>query len=213
MKSAQNSVLACLFNAHLLYASPILEQRQSPAQWLNNADFSSQQGYTTPTAKSGPMGPPGSDNFDNGYLSATDGSTWLAQTYSDQYNPAEYIWVQDDANTANCLINLHYMQGDGCISVKGSSCEATAGSSKILNARVGMQLSGDDSSSLQAASSAIVGSNVNSNMDGSDKKGMSSGGVTLYHNDMTTRTQMISTGNQPGWYGQVGINFGGGEKC
>jgi hypothetical protein len=41
--------------------------------------------------------------------------------------PGSYIWAQEDTNTANCLIDLHYLQDELCISVEGSSLRGYQG--------------------------------------------------------------------------------------
>lgn len=71
-----------------------------------------------------------------------------------------YTWAQDDVNVANCLINLHYTQDDACISVAGSECEQYAKGSMIINSWVGAsayRFNADDSDTLQAASTAFLG--------------------------------------------------------
>lgn len=82
-------------------------------------------------------------------------------------------------NTANCLMNLHYTQGDACTSVVGSECEADKGTSHILNALMteAGQLSSDDSDTLQAASSNMVEMTVSSGYQ--DKGGIPMGFVAL----------------------------------
>ena len=106
-----------------------------------------------------------------------DGGTWQA-CWDQPPQGVGYYWTQDDTNTANCLINLHYTQKDVCISVAGSECEAGKGTSHILNAYGnGDQLSSDDSDTLQTASSNMVGMTVSSGY--SDNSGLSMGVVRL----------------------------------
>ena len=99
-----------------------------------------------------------------GCVIATTDSTWTATTFNSVANPAEYIWLEDDATTASCLIHLHDVQKDECISVRGSVCEANKGTSKILNARLhsGGSLTAEESSTFQKASRALIGARINS---------------------------------------------------
>ena len=104
---------------------------------------------------------------EEGCVIATTDSTWTAITFNSIPDRAEYIWLEDDATTASCLIRLHDVQDDECISVRGSVCEANKGTSKILNARLhysssGGSLTAEESSTFQKASRALIGSRVNS---------------------------------------------------
>lgn len=99
-----------------------------------------------------------------GCVGTSDNSKWIAMTQDHVEHPAEYVWLEDDARTANCLIRLHHFQQDECISVRGSVCEAEKGTSKILNARVhgGLgSLASDEYRALQEASLALIGTAVN----------------------------------------------------
>jgi len=148
-----------------------------------------------------------------GWLSASDGSSWVASTGAE----GDYAFIQDDATAANCLVNLHFTQDDACISLAGSECAANAGTSKILNVRAMNQgtdgpfdgwrrLTSDDSAAIQAAISAMVRGNVNPSpeigvridwYDFGDKKWSDTPGV----------------GNVPTEHGSVAVQFGGSEQC
>ena len=129
-----------------------------------------------------------------------DGGTWRACWDQPPQNGG-YYWTQDDTNTANCLINLHYTQKDACISVAGSACEAGKGTSHILNAwmAVANQLSADDYDTLQAASSNMVGMTVSSGY--SDDSGLSMGVVVLSRIGPNTALSSLD------------IRFDGDEAC
>ena len=192
------AVAAVTFSAHLIQASPLLRQRDGAIQWLNNADFFSEFENTVSTLGSGSAAPP-----DNNYLTASDGSIWVVYTRNASFDPAFYVWQQNDTNTLNCLTNLHFTQDDDCVSVKGSECEAGAGTSKILNARTLSQLSSQNSKAIQVAISALVGATVNSGEDG----------VNLYRIDASHSTEYIRQGNQPEKDGGIDVVFGCGEQC
>lgn len=209
MSSPQVSIAAvALLSAHLLHAVPIMEERQSSIQWYSGGDFYSRFNYQAP--QSDGAYPPGTQC---GYQTATDDASWVLSTANSNDNPAQYVWTQDDATTANCLINLHFTQGDSCISVQGSECESGAGSSKILIAvgffptssgDAGSQLSSDDSDALQAASSALVGATVNS---------APGAGVQIIRIDPSDKTADIQQGDVPAEHGGVQISFGGDNQC
>ena len=112
-----------------------------------------------------------------------------------------YYWTQDDTKTANCLINLHWIQSDACISVVGSECEAGKGTSQILNAWMAeaYSLSFDDSNTLQTASNNMVGETVSSGY--ADNNGLSMGAVGL------TRVGQNSAA------AQLEIRFDGDQGC
>ena len=144
--------------------------------------------------------PPGCcDGYDENDCYSTKGTADSGDDWELCFGKGDYVWLQDDANTANCLTNLHYTQDDACISVAGSSCEAGKGTSKILNAQVSYiigskQIDSADSDAIQSASNALVGSSVDS---GSDLDG----GVTLAH------------AGQNGEYVNILFRFGGGQQC
>lgn len=144
---------------------------------------------------------------------ATDNSTWTAMTYSHNgISPAEYLWEADDATTASCLITLHHKQKTKCISVRGSECEANAGTSKILNARLFEESDGrltvEDSAALQAASRALVGAKVNSIAPNPERKIPS--GVYLAH----LNRAKVDVYNQPDPDLELlSIVFGGADQC
>ena len=108
---------------------------------------------------------------------------------------------------ANCLINLHFTQKNDCISVKGSECEAKAGTSRILNMRSD-HLTSEDSFAMQAAVTAMPGSYV----DSSDPAGL-----ILKHVDYNQRAGSFSetplAANRPAEYAFARIFFGGAEQC
>lgn len=194
-----------LFSAHQLHAMPFLNARQSPVQWLGLGDFFSQFGFASPTGRA--TNPDGT----NGWVTASDGSSWVAYTGAS----TDYAFVQDDANTARCLVNLHFTQDTGCISLAGSECEANAGTSRILNvgawnqgndgpADGWKQLTGDDSATIQAGIQAMVGGNVNSSPNS---------GVTVGHYDFGDKKKTDTLGDVPTEHGAVKINFGGSEQC
>ena len=148
----------------------------------------------------------GDDN--KGCVGTSDNLKWIAMSQDHEEHPANYVWLEDDARTANCLIRLHHFQQDECISVRGSVCEASKGMSKILNARVsgGLgSLASDEYHALQEASQALVGTAVNS-----DANQPYSSGVYLMH-----------IPGRPTWslgigvllYRSVSIVFGGAEQC
>ena len=104
----------------------------------------------------------------------------FAMTQDHEEHPAKYVWLEDDARTANCLIRFRHFQQDECISVRGSVCEAEKGTSKILNARVNGGLGSPGSEeyhALQEANEALIGTAVNS-----DANQPFSSGVFLMHN-------------------------------
>ena len=151
----------------------------------------------------------GDTDYEN-CLIATDNSTWVAATYNSYRSPAEYIWAPDDTTTANCLINQHYVHDKLCVSVRGSECEAKAGTSKILNARLSVYggLSSEQSRTLQEATRAFVGSKVNSK--GNNEEGFASG-VYLMFFEWQPRLKMDKV--CPDRAGKLGIVFGGAEQC
>jgi hypothetical protein len=78
------------------------------------------------------------------------------------------LWAQRDADVANCLTNLHYVQADVCISVAGSSCDNgyIAAGGRIQNSRLALigsgtqkhaQISADESSAIQQGYNSLVG--------------------------------------------------------
>ena len=154
---------------------------------------------------------PYNDMSREGCIAATDDKIWATFTYDTVINPATYVWLEDDATTANCLFDLHHVQQDVCISVRGSKCEATKGTSKILNARVHGNLGSittNETIALQLASRAIVGSKVNSNQDDVFKH-MPSGVQFLYIPDRAA-FKLPTTIKEPSY---VSVVFGGAEQC
>lgn len=201
------TAIVALFSAHRLHAMPFLDARQASIQWLGLADFFNKFGFGSPTGEA--TAPDGT----NGWLTASDGASWVAYTGAN----TDYAFTQDDATTANCLVNLHFTQDDACISVAGSECAAKAGTSKILNARASNQfndgpadgwkrLTSDDSDAIQAAISAMVRSNVNSSPDR---------GVTIDRYDFGKKksSDTPGVGNAPTEHGSVTVYFGGSEQC
>ena len=150
------------------------------------------------------------DTHNENCLLATDNSTWLAMTYNSYKSPAEYIWAPDDATTANCLINQHFVDDKQCVSVRGSECEPEAGTSKILNARLAWpgQINAEQSRIWQQASRAFVGSKVNSM--GNNEEGFKSG-VWLYFLKWTPLLNVAYVVNYSPPV--LGIVFGGAEQC
>jgi len=129
----------------------------------------------------------------------------------------DYAFVQDDATTANCLVNLHFTQDDACISLASSECAANAGTSKILKVRASDQgndgaenglskLTNDDSNAIQAAISTMVRNNVNS---------YSNMGVLIDRFDFTKKksSDTPGVGDQPTLHGGVAIFSGGLSQC
>lgn len=183
--AAAAATIAALFIAHS-DAIPLAERRNVPT-WQTTNQFCNTYGYAPQQAGSGFVCGMGKD--DSGYLVATDNATWQVTTQS----LGKYVWTQDDANTANCLTNLHFAQNDACISTSGSMCAAHAGTSKILNEKTEKQLVSYDSFSIQAASQALVGTSVNGD-----------GGVMIYRLDPSHDLSYI---------GAVGVYFGGSDQC
>ena len=143
-----------------------------------------------------------------GCVGTSDNLRWVAMTQDHDEHPANYVWLEDDVRTANCLIRLHHFQQDECISVRGSVCEAEKGTSKILNARVhgGLgSLASDEYHALQEASQALLGTSVNS-----DANQPYSSGVYLMH--IPGRATWL-LGVPVVLYRSLSIVFGGAEQC
>ena len=90
-------------------------------------------------------------------------------------NGGSYLFLQNDADVVNCLVNLHFTQNTRCISVKGSECEAKVTTSKVQDTRsinptagaIGAlkgtaQVTAPQSLAIQSAVQAMVGQNVTS---------------------------------------------------
>ena len=131
---------------------------------------------------------------------AAEDKSWQG-CFDEPPKDAGYLFLQDDATTAACLIDLHYKQASRCISVAGSPCEAGKGTSQILNVWMGKErkLSSDDSLVLQAAANGMVGQTVSSGR--SDHDGQSQGSV-----------KVVRVGQNVAESG-VDIRFGGDEQC
>ena len=80
-----------LLNAYMLHAKPVLNQRQGGIEWLNNRDFYDKFGWQLQQGV-----PLSTDDPENGFVSASDGSTWAAETM-DRW-ARDYLFQQDDAN-------------------------------------------------------------------------------------------------------------------
>jgi hypothetical protein len=98
-----------------------------------------------------------------------DGLNWCAGSWTGTTN-----WTQGDADTAKCLTNLHYVQNDKCITKSGSSCDNGDSSPDVAKAYDtflygNYQLSSNDSRAIQAAMDAMVGKQIDLDVDaGSD---------------------------------------------
>lgn len=117
------------------------------------------------------------------------------------FTPGDYLWLEDDSKTANCLIDLHHKQDSKCISVEGSSCEAIKGTSKILNAQVSYIVG--DKTIDSAASLAMQGA---SNAMVDEKVAWGEGGgkfVTFSHRSSTNDLVLVS----------MTVRFEGGRQC
>ena len=158
------TLLAALVAGGLIstLASPTTTEKSDIVTFHDKTEFYERYGINAEGACRNIYGTQGM--AEEGCVIATTDSTWTAITFNSIPNPAEYIWLEDDATTANCLIHLHDLQEDECISVRGSVCEANKGTSKILNARLhsGGSLTPEESKTLQKGSRALFGAKVNS---------------------------------------------------
>lgn len=191
----------------LVQASPLAIQKRADVTWYHQKEFFTKYYWDIWFTCFYPY----NDMTDEGCLSATDNKDWVAFTYDTPSNPATYVWLEDDARTANCLFDLHHLQKDECISVKGSKCEATKGTSKILNARVHGDLGSittNETVAIQFGSWAIVGSKVNSNQDDYIKH-MPSGVQFLYIPDRAS-WKLPTTIKEASY---ISVVFGGAEQC
>lgn len=119
--------------------------------------------------------------------------------------PGTYVWMQDDVETAKCLIDLHYRQNSACISVKGSRCDAIKGTSRILNIRKAVisfngkveNFSAGESGALQAAVSSMLGMSMGA--------GPGRDSLNSFKSDLEP--------DKPGLARGIWIRFGGGQQC
>ncbi len=118
------------------------------------------------------------------------------------FSSSDYLWIEDNSATANCLIDLHSAQDDACISVAGSACEVEKETSKILISRVrylvgNKQISRAIPWAMQATSNALVNEMVAGCAD----------------QDRGDQVEMLH--KLPNGLGVVSINFrfGGGQQC
>lgn len=100
----------------------------------------------------------------------TDDQIQLQLCYDNSTTGGLFI-AQRDIDVLNCLTNLHYIQGDSCISVKGSSCDNgyVSGGGRIDNLRIlalgdgtsdRLKISSDQSRAFQAGWNSLLGQNI-----------------------------------------------------
>lgn len=106
----------------------------------------------------------------------------------------KYSFLQNDADVAKCLVDLHSTQNIRCVSVTGSKCQPLVTTSKIQNIQsinpsggalgeiIGLkQLNATQSQAIQAAAQSLVGQTVSSSWNDGDAEdsdvitGLSSG--------------------------------------
>ena len=138
----------------------------------------------------------------------SDGLDWITTTSGN----GKYLFTQNDADVANCLVNLHYTQNTRCISVGSSSCQGKVTTSKIQNSKsinptagaIGeltgtKQITAAQSRAIQAAVQSLVGTQVSSNYSDDPSDG---GGVVG-----------IASGDAGSEDAQLFLDFIGQDQC
>ncbi|KAJ5091617.1 hypothetical protein NUU61_006487 [Penicillium alfredii] len=108
---------------------------------------------------------PCAEYFDGEFMAGTD-QDGAPLPWAHCYVEGDQNFTQQDADVAKCLTNLHYVQEDTCISVKGSMCDNgyLDGGGRIQNTQLSLlydaQLTADQSSAMQYAIQSMVGTNI-----------------------------------------------------